>query len=78
MDLKHKIRMLAEIRRVRPLTKAERKELKEYRRDLISLSLVAYQTGDWDWLHEICANLGEVDSLLWLESLESSSSASEG
>jgi hypothetical protein len=78
MDLKYRVRMLAEIQKVRPLTKAEIKELKEYRRDIISLSLIAYQARDWDWLHEICANLGEVDSLLWLESLESSSSASEG
>ena len=74
MDLKYRVRMLAEIQKVRPLTKAEIKELKEYRRDIISLSLVAYQTRDWDWLHDICADLAEVDFLLHLASSFESSS----
>ncbi|MFD1394210.1 hypothetical protein ACFQ40_00095 [Kroppenstedtia eburnea] len=67
MLLINKIAMLAEIRKVRPLTLGETTELQQYRGDLVELSLIAYQARDWTWLHEICGQLGEIDFILWGE-----------
>jgi hypothetical protein len=71
MDFKNRIKELSEIRKVRKLKKEEISELIEYRRDIISLSLAAYMAEDWDWLHDICKVLGEVDSLLldWIRDI---------
>lgn len=64
MLLIYKIAMLAEIKKVRSLTRAEQNELREYRRDLIDISMIAQQAGDWNWLHEICGQIEAVNAIL--------------
>lgn len=76
MDLKYKIRKIH--LKQGSLTSKDRQRLDIYRDVLIEYSLEAYQKEDWNRLHEICALLGEIDSLRWISRSRESSSTSGG
>lgn len=79
MDLKYRIRMLAAIHEVRPLTKTELKELEEYRKDILTLIDAALMPIDLVWYYEILWDLAEVDYILFQYSKEfRESSSSQG
>jgi len=79
MDLKDKILMMSSIHEVRPLTKAERLELEEYREDVLTLIDAAFIGDDLVWFDELLWYLAEIDRILFRYSEEfRESSSSEG